>query len=277
VNATSFERLVVIDGMPRSGTSWLAQIVESCPIVHYRLSPLFAYPFKGRINASSGRDDWLALLEDAYNSNDAYMTRERERADGRYPVFVERLSKPPVFALKFDRFHDLMPQLLQYFAADDIRIVFIIRHPCAAIHSWLTAPREFPAGADPLRHWRDGSIKKQAYGDFFGFDDWKRITRMQVDLAEAYPRNTRILRYEELVANPAGATRAMFEFMALPFAEQTTSFLAASHAKHHPDAYAVYKHPSVTDRWRNELHPVIRDTILSELEGSVLAPFIGRR
>jgi hypothetical protein len=42
VIARSFERLVIIDGMPRSGTSWLAQIVESCPIVRYRLSPLFA-------------------------------------------------------------------------------------------------------------------------------------------------------------------------------------------------------------------------------------------
>jgi hypothetical protein len=275
VIARSFERLVIIDGMPRSGTSWLAQIVESCPIVRYRLSPLFAYSLKGRIDASSVRDDWLGLLEDAYNSNDAYMTRERERADGRYPVFLERLAKPPVLALKFDRFHDLMPKILQYFVADGIRIVFIVRHPCAAVHSWLTAPREFPPDADPLEHWRDGRIKKQSYGDFFGFEDWKRVTRMQLDLAAAYPNSTRMLRYESLVADPVGVTRDLFEFLALPFDTQTTAFLEASSATHHPDTYAVYKHPTLTDRWRNELHPAIKNAILSELDGTEFAPFVG--
>jgi hypothetical protein len=273
VTSTSFERLVVIDGMPRSGTSWLAQIVESCPIVRYRLCPLFAYQFKGRIDEASGRADWIALLEDAYNADDAYMSREHERADRRYPVFAERVPMPPVLALKFDRFHDLMPDLLRFFTDDQLRIVFLVRHPCGAIHSWLTAPREFPADADPLEHWRDGRIKKQAAGDFFGFDDWKAVTRMQVDLERRYPLHVRILRYEALAAHPARESRSLFDHLMLPYGEQTSAFIAASQASHDPDPYAVFKAPAVANRWQSELSPKIREAILDDLRGGELERF----
>ena len=274
MNATPFDRLVVLDGMPRSGTSWLAQIVESCPLVRYRLSPLFAYEFKGRIDASSNRQDWLQLLADVYASDNVYMTRKEERADGRYPVFRERVARPPVLALKFDRFHDLLPKLLQYFADDELRVVFLVRHPCGAIHSWLTAPREFPPSSDPLQHWRHGTLKKREYGDCFGFEDWKRVTLLHLELARTYPRNVRVLRYESLVADARRQTALSFAFLDLPLTEQTEAFLHASTTRHHPDVYAVYKHQSVKDRWRRELHGAIRDAILAELRGTPLAVFI---
>ncbi len=274
MKSVSFERLAVVNGMPRSGTSWLEQIIESCPQVRYRLSPLFAYEFKGRIGMESSKEDWLDLLQEAYVSDNEYMTRGRERADGRYPVFEKESENPPVFELKFDRFHELMPQLLRHFEADGIRLVFIVRHPCGAMHSWLTAPKEFPQDTDPLAHWRDGRIKKREYGDYFGFDDWKLVTRLQMEMAMTHPRHARILRYERLVADPVSQTRELFDFLELPVTPRTLDFVDASHARHDADEYSVFKAPEVKDRWKTELHPAIRDAILNELRGTDLEPFL---
>jgi hypothetical protein len=95
----------------------------------------------------------------------------------------------------------------------------------------------------------------------FGSDDWKRVTEMQVELAQAFPRTTRVQRYEPLVADPKSSTRALFEFLGLPFAEQTAAFLRASSTAHYPDTCAVFKDPPAVNRWRSELLPTIRDAI----------------
>ena len=41
-----FDRIISIHGVPRSGTSWLGQILDSSPKVRYKFQPLFSYAFK---------------------------------------------------------------------------------------------------------------------------------------------------------------------------------------------------------------------------------------
>ena len=40
------KKVIAIFGMPRSGTSFLGQILDSSPSVAYRLEPIFSYKLK---------------------------------------------------------------------------------------------------------------------------------------------------------------------------------------------------------------------------------------
>ena len=47
------ERIISINGVPRSGTSWLGQIINSSPDVAFRFQPLFSYTHKGALREDS--------------------------------------------------------------------------------------------------------------------------------------------------------------------------------------------------------------------------------
>lgn len=266
-----FERVVLAVGMPRSGTSWLSQIIDSSPDVRFRLSPLFSYEYKNRLCERSTRSEWMAVLEGAYESSNEFMDQSHRRSAGQYPTFLAKRADPPVLALKDTRFHNLTERALDLL--DDLKVVALVRHPCGAIHSWLTAPREFPGGADPRSEWRSGAVRKTGYGEFWGFDDWKEITRQHLRLEQTHPDRFLLVRYEDLVREAGAQTRRLFDFLGLDVTEQTLRFLADSQATHVESEYAVYKRPEVKDRWRTGLDPDIRETILAEVAGTELERF----
>jgi hypothetical protein len=266
-----FSRLVVLMGMPRSGTSWLSQIFDSSPETRFRLSPLFSYEFKNRLTELSSAAEWRAVLEGAYRSSSDFMSQGYRRRTGQYPVFSDKEPEPPVLVVKDTRFHDLTGALLGHFP--EARVVALVRHPCGSINSWLRAPREFPAGADPRREWRSGACRKTGYGEYWGFEDWRSVTRLYLRLAEEHPERVTVARYEALVADPAGETRRLFAFCGLGYGPRTEEFLRACHRRHDASEYAVFKSPEVAERWRTELDPEIRAAILTELHGTELEVF----
>lgn len=259
-------------GMPRSGTSWLSQIFDSCPETRFRLSPLFSYAFKNRLNEKSSREEWEAVFIGAYGAKNTFMEQTERRSAGQYPSFSQKVPVPPFLVIKDTRFHNLTPRMLELFP--DVKLVAIIRHPCGAINSWLNAPREFPADADPLLEWRTGRCRKAGYGEFWGFDDWKNTTRMYTELADVFPNNVIIQRYEHLVQDCVSETKRLFDFCGLSYTDQTANFLKECHLKHVDNEYAVYKDPSVKDKWQAELMPEIRDAIIEELTGTELEVFV---
>lgn len=267
-----YERLAAITGMPRSGTSWVGQIVDSSPDVRYRMSPLFSYEFKNQVREGASRDEWETVLRGAYVSTDGFMNQTERRAAGEYPTFADKADEPPLLVIKYNRFQNLTEEMLD--VLPEIKLLAIVRHPCGAIHSWLTAPKEFPQSADPMTNWRSGAVKKTGYGDFFGFDDWCYVTRLHTRLARERPEQVRLVRYEDYVEDPESHTRAVFDWFGLPFSEQTADFLRRSREDLVDGDYSVFKSPAVRDRWRTELQPEIRDAILRELAQSDLASYV---
>ena len=267
-----YERLAAITGMPRSGTSWIGQIVDSSPEVRYKMSPLFSYEFKNRIKEGATREDWEKVLRGAYLSENDFMNQTTRRKAGEYPTFVGKQPHPPLLVIKYNRFQNLTEEMLELLP--EMKVLAVVRHPCGAMHSWLTAPKEFPPDADPLEHWRSGAAKKCGYGDFFGFDDWCWVTRLHVRLAAERPEQVRLVRYEAFVNDAEPETRALFDWLGLEYTEQTASFLRKSQTTSVAGDYSVFRSPGVKDRWRSELQPEIRDAILSELEGTDLARFL---
>ena len=54
---------IAIHSVPRSGSSWLGQILNSSPKVCFRFQPLFSYAFKDYLNEKSSQEDIMTFFE----------------------------------------------------------------------------------------------------------------------------------------------------------------------------------------------------------------------
>lgn len=267
-----YKRIIVIVGMPRSGTSWLCQIIESSPLVRFKMEPLFSYKFKNIVNEYSSRDEYEKLFINAYNTNDEFIDHTFKRKNGSYPTFNNKLENPPVLAIKQTRFHNIITRMMEYF--ENLKMVSIVRHPCGAINSWLKTPKEFPKNANPLLEWRYGECRKTGPEEFWGFEDWKKITRLHMDLEKKYSGRFIIVQYEYLVEHALEGIKSLFEFLDLEFGNSNKIFIKESQSKHMDDTHAVFKSPEVKDKWREELNPEIREQIIKEIKGTDLERFL---
>lgn len=258
--------------MPRSGTSWLSQIIDSSPEVRFRLSPLFSYAFKNAVTESSSKEEYKALFDGAYLAHDDFMEQTRNREQGHYPTFEHKATDAGYLAIKMTRFHNLIPTMLQYF--ENLKMVAIVRHPCGAIHSWLSTPNEFPQNADPTVEWRTGECRKTGPEEFWGFEDWKKVTRLHMRMKKEFPGNFVLIRYEDLVNEPVAITKELFSFLGLSYTSPTEKFLVDSQNRHDNDPYATFKHPEVKDRWRTSLQSQIQMEIIREIEHTDLERFL---
>lgn len=257
--------------MPRSGTSWLSQIFDSSPDVRFRLSPLFSYELKNFVTDDSHKTTWNLLFEKAYLSNSEFMDQTYRRVAGEYPVFSFKASLPAFLVIKDTRFHNLTVHMLSLFP--DMKMIGIVRNPCGAINSWLRAPKEFPPGNDPLHHWRAGECKKEGRGDFWGFEDWKWVTILFLQLERETPERFFLVQYEDIVLEPVRWAKAMFDFCGLKYSDQTKKFIIESQTTHVDNEYAVFKKTEVKDKWKTQLSPIIIKEIYDELKGTDLERF----
>ena len=267
-----FQRVVWLTGMPRSGTTWLSQILASHPDIRLKFCPLFSYEFKNQLDENSSAEAWRELLRKVYATRSDYLDQDHLRRDGNVPHFAKRRADPSTLAIKSTRFHHLTPGLIE--KCPEVRWIGVVRNPCAAIHSWLSNPLEFPAGADPMLEWRTGACRKQGLGEFWGFEDWKAVTGMFLDLNARYPGRFRLIRYETFVSSAVAETRALFDWLGLDLPDQTLDFLKLSQTTHRDHRRAVFKLPSATQTWREALDPEIRAAIEEDLAGSPLAAFL---
>lgn len=261
-----------LTGMPRSGTSWFAQIFASSPAVRLKLCPLFSYEFKNALDESSTSEDWISFFEKVYVTQSEYLDQVFLRREGIVPNFSDKDVSPEHLVIKSTRFHNLIRSILEKHPF--IRFVALVRNPCAAIHSWLTNPMEFPEGEESVAQWRSGECRKTGPGEFWGFDDWKYVTSLHLALASEYPERFKIIRYEDLVRNAEETVKGLFFHLGIPYTDQTEYFLRQSQSTHNTHTRAVFKSPDVKDRWRKEMDPCMAREIIEELQGTPLAQFV---
>jgi len=266
------KKVIAIFGMPRSGTSFLGQVFDSCPNVAYRLEPIFSYKLKNIVDENSTRDEYLEFFKKAFDSDeDEFMNQFEKREKGLYPKFYKEESAFLVF--KTTRFHHILPTLMRYFKKEELVVISLVRHPAGAISSWINHPNEFPSNSDYREEWRSGDCRKTAKEEFWGFDDWKAVMTQHVELEKEY-ENFKILQYEDIVENIEEQTRNLFEFSGISFSKQTKRFLYESQSKNIEDPYAVYKDKSVASKWKNNLDINIQKDIINEVKGTNLERFL---
>lgn len=267
-----FEQVISIAGVARSGTTWLGEIMNSSPDVAYRFQPLFSYAFKDRVGINSPPQEYEAFLSELYASNDAFLLQTDKREAGILPRFAKH-DAPRTLVMKKARYHYLHIRFLHY--VPHLKLVPIVRNPCAVLASWMANPKEFPPGSDPWTEWRFGACKNEGREEnFFGFYKWRESTRIFLDLQAMFPDRVRIVRYEDLVENPVRISKALFDFVGLDFGDQTRRFLDESGKRHTDNPYAVYKHKGVKDHWKQTLDHRIAEDIEQELKDTDLERFI---
>lgn len=264
-------RNIMIIGMPRSGTSWLGQIINSDPRVIFRTEPLFAYRFKNIINPASRCDEVNSFIRALYDVDDFILQKQNRKA-GFYPEF-EKNALPQIMAFKTTRHFELLEKYLA--CVSDLSVIAIIRHPCGAINSWINSYREFEKkGCEQHQDWRSGGCRKNETGEYWGFNDWLTSTAQFVRLSQQY-KNFHIIRYSDLVEDTDLAVRRLFEKLDLSIHTQTLDFIKACHHRHDDDAYSVFKDKHrVRDQWREQLDSMIANTIIQETQIAALADFL---
>jgi hypothetical protein len=267
-----FRYFVSIHGVPRSGTSWLGQIFNSSPSVAFRFQPLFSYAFKGRLNADSSNNDINEFLRDIYHTRDEFVLQTKNISGNKEVAFTkdETLSH---LVMKEVRYHHILENLLRNFPG--IKLIGIVRNPCASLNSWLRAPKEFNPEWDVLGEWRSAPSKNQGKPEEFnGFEKWKELSGMFLRFSNEYPDNFRLVQYEHLNDDTVNVVKRLFEFAELPFTKATSDFIDKSTNTESNDAYSVFRKSQVTDSWRGQLNPVIAEAIVEELRGTPLMQFL---
>ncbi|PKN65137.1 MAG: sulfotransferase [Deltaproteobacteria bacterium HGW-Deltaproteobacteria-15] len=265
------DQILWLTGMPRSGTTWISQIFASSPDVRVKFCPLFSYSFKNALDEKSTAKEWRDFFSKVYVTEDDYMDQHHLRRQGLVPDFPEK-ANPRTLLIKSNRFHNLTESILE--KCQDLIFISIIRHPCAAINSWITNPLEFPQGQDPKQQWRSGSCRKTGPGEFWGFEDWKRVSTLHLRLARDFPNRFLIRRYERLMRSPLESSQEIFDKVSLKMTDSTKDFIAASQSRHDTSRRSVYKSPSKLDDWKDTMDPSISSQIYEELKGTDLAAFL---
>jgi hypothetical protein len=268
-------KVIWLNGMPRSGTSWTSQIFDSHPDVKFRLAPLFSYRFKKFLDENSDKEACKGFIKKVYNySGDEFMEQLEMKREGHYPNFDNKNVSPSHLVMKHTRFHNLTNMLLKNIP--NIKLVHIVRNPCATISSWLNTPNEFPPEDDPFEYWRNGENRKIAKEEFWGFNDWIELTRFYEKLTHQKPKKVTIIRYENLVKKTFKTVSDMFAFCGISeIPDQTSKFLKDSKNTTSDNKYSVYRGQNdVLSKWKQNLPESIQQEIYNELQGTSLEKYL---
>jgi hypothetical protein len=241
---------VALFGVPRSGTTWLGQLLNSSPSVLYRYQPLFSYEFKDFLNESSSQED----IEEFHN--------RLVKAESEFvkPLHQFNKSAPTHLVWKSVRYHYLAHRLLQ---ESDIKLVFIKRNPLDVINSWYNAPREFSREEwNILTEWEKAEKKNlQRSEEYFGFNKWCEALMIHAQNATEFPDRVFLIDYDQAQLDQALMIESLFGWLGLPVASSTRRFMSESMNRDSDDTYSVFKKKS-----ENTLPQTVKDAIVTRTE-----------
>lgn len=258
-----------IHGLPRSGTSWVGEIFNSCPSVAYRYQPLFSYAFKDYLATDCSAKNLDSFFKEILETQDPFVLCSDERKKGLLPRFEK--TKINTIVYKEVRYHQILPKLLSLNTG--LKLVLVLRNPMAVVSSWLLAPREFrkDLGWVEMEEWRYAPKKNlNKPEEFNGYEKWKEASSMFLDMKEQYPEDVYLLHYGTLVSQKQAVVNEMFQFVGLPMSEQTMSFLMNGYRSPDANPYSVNRWVNVDAKWEKELSLEIQEIIRDDLSGTDL-------
>ncbi len=265
-------RMVYVTGMPRSGSTWVSQLLAAHPAVRVKFCPLFSYEFRGRCAADSTAEQWRAMFDDVYRTPGRFLDQVHLREHGYVPDFELRLEQPPVLAIKSNRFHDLTPSMVE--KLPEITWIALARDPIASIASWVQNPTEFIAPCSVEADWRSGACRKTRPGEYWGFEDWLKVARLHKQLSAAFAERFHLLHYEDLAPDPLAAAEKILACARLEVHEQVLEFAGASQRAHSPSQRSVFKDPKRSKSNRAALSERIVECMLEETRAAGLEQFL---
>lgn len=269
---------IAIHSVPRSGSSWLGEIINSSEHVHYAFQPLFSYSLKSALNDRSPLKD----IDDFYNniliSKDEFIGQHHERKAGTKPNFKK--TDASHIAYKEVRYHYVIENLIKQDPQQ--KVIGLVRNPLSVLSSWKNAKREFRAdlGWDFNNEWKYAELKNQEKKEeYFGYEKWKETALLFKHLSEKYPSNFHLINYNDLLLNTFKEVEDLFQFLELRLTSQTIDFLNESEREEVMGTYSVFRKKSNNndDSWKKHIPKPIELAIRQDVKISNLSEFVDHK
>ena len=226
-----FHSIVFIQGSPRSGSSWLAQIFDSSPEVRCKYQPLKSDSFKDRIWVRSPKNDILKFFNEVYDFNDDFLDQKIQKQKGIIQDFQIKADNPKFLVIKMVRYHYLIPHLLELF--DNLKVIGIVRHPCGYLNSWRKAPKEFLPEWDFEKEWRFAqNYNRFRPEEYYGFHKWIELAKLFLVMKDKFFNRFCLIQFEDLVNNTQLEVERLFRFCKIETHSQTGEYINASKSIH---------------------------------------------
>lgn len=264
---------IAIHSVPRSGSSWLGQLINSHPKVSYKYQPLFSYVFKDYLGPSSSAEDILSFFNAIMISKDAFINQTEGVDLGLVPEFY-KAKVLTHSCYKEVRYHYLLDNMLMQ--SPDLKLILLIRNPLAVLYSWFTAPNEFRTEQgwvfedEWFRAYKKNLDKVEEYN---GYEKWKEAALLFHQLHKDYPGQVFLINYRQLLKHTKQIVEQIFDFVDLSMHEQTLQFISASQSVHHENAYSVFKKKTHDEDWKQLPQPII-DYIRNDLKNTSLETYL---
>jgi hypothetical protein len=258
-----------IHSVPRSGSTWLGEILNSSPLTKCCFQPLFSHKYKDFLSLDSKRSDIEKFFDLLATDSDEFVNQTRERMEGKLPTF-EKSNVLTHVIYKEVRYNYLVHHLLR--ECSDLKIICLIRDPIQVINSWYKSPREFHP------NWNLDSelmlAPKKNLGRIendFGLTAWIQTTENFEHLANLYPNRVLLIEYSKLLSNGESDLSELFDFVSVPLSIETITFFRRSHEITVEGDYSVFraKGPS-----KDVLPHRIRNRIVDEVKNAGLDKYI---
>lgn len=264
--------IVGIHGVPRSGTSWLGQLINASPQVNFKFQPLFSYAFKDYLNETSSKEQILKFFEEISNSDDDFINLRDKDLLGEYPSFTKNLNLTHL-VFKQVRYHFLIEHLIQQIPK--IKFVLILRHPLEVLNSWRKAPREFKPEWNFEKQWFKADLKNLGRKEeYFGYLKWKEASELFLRLSEQYPSNNILVEYDKLNLNTTSELKKIYDFIELNLEDQVLDFITESKTKVKQHSNSVFKSSrNSKELYQKEIPKDIQQFIQEDLYESPLIKY----
>lgn len=268
------QHLVAIHGVPRSGTSWIGEVVNSSPNVCYKYQPLFSFRHKGLVGEWSTRGEIEEYFARIAVTADEFTDQSERRRSGEFPLFQK--CDPTHIVYKEVRYHGLLMNMMR--RHERVKLVAVMRCPIAALASWCRAPREFRGDLG----WRVGeewryAVKKNLNRpeEFNGFERWKDAAWIFTSLARQFASRVHVVKYGSFVKNPGDSSKKLFDFLELDYSAQTREFIEQSTVGAGVERpYSVYRRSGSASDPKAVLGPEIVKEIRADLAGTDLEHYL---
>lgn len=276
---------ILIVGLPRSGTTWLASVLNTAKGVKY-----FYEPFN-KDHVAEAKDHWLKYLRDddedpefsrlwqdifSGRLNDAWVRRKMAQP---YNRLKGKLSFLPGRVLVKDVYSTMsLSWISKRFSP---RVVIITRHPCALACSWAnTFEKTRESGRIEAL---ERLINQQKLMDDF-LSPFADCLRGQEDffhnLGLFYGANHFVLekqrvanpdwifiRHEDLCKNPLREYQNLFENLNLEWTSATDSLISRSTSINSGKAYSPFRESAKEpEKWKNQLHKADVEKVLKAVQ-----------
>ena len=157
--------MISIHSVPRSGSSWLLSIFDSCVNTKCVYQPLYSYAFKNQIDDKSSQKEFTTFTNKLKETKDDYccMKTNYHTNNGKNDILTYHKENIDYLVMKHTTHHYLIEKFIEL--NKDIKIIGLIRSPENVIESQMKAKHE------NLQDWLNGTDKnKDLKEDYFGFN-----------------------------------------------------------------------------------------------------------